>query len=85
LTPGGSVEIRAGEASGGKGSATLRDATGRPHALRAFGEEGRVFIPASGVATLANVAPGSYTLAVEGVAPKGFTVTEGGRTVVELP
>jgi hypothetical protein len=85
LTPGGSVEIRAGEASGGKGSATLRDATGRPHALRAFGEEGRVFIPASGVATLANVAPGSYTFSVEGVAPKGFTVTEGGRTVVELP
>jgi hypothetical protein len=85
LTPGGSVEIRAGEASRAKGSATLRDALGQPHPLRAFGEEGRVFLPASGVATLGNVAPGSYTLAVDGVAPKGFTVTEGGRTVVELP
>jgi hypothetical protein len=36
-------------------------------------------------ASIQNLAPGSYTLAVEGVAPKGFTVTEGGRTVVELP
>jgi protocatechuate 3,4-dioxygenase beta subunit len=85
LTPGGAVEIRAGEASRGKGSATLRNALGQPHALRAFGEEGRVFLPASGTSTLSNLTPGSYTLAVEGVAPKGFTVTEGGRTVVELP
>ncbi len=85
LTPGGAVEVRAGEVSRGKGSATLRNAAGQPHPLRAFGEDGRVFLPASGVATLGNVAPGSYTIAVEGVAPKGFTVTEGGRTVVELP
>ncbi len=85
LTPGGSVEIRAGEASSGKGVATLRNALGQPHPLRAFGEEGRVFLSAAGVATIENLAPGSYTLAVEGVAPKGFTVTEGGRTVVELP
>jgi hypothetical protein len=85
LTPGGAVEIRAGEASRAKGSATLHDALGRPHPLRAFGEEGRVVLPASGVATLGNLAPGTYTLAVEGVAPKAFTVTEGGRTVVELP
>jgi hypothetical protein len=85
LTPGGSVEIRAGEASGGKGVATLRNALGQPHALRAFGEEGRVFLSAGGVATIQNLAPGSYTLAVDGVAPKGFTVTEGGRTLVELP
>ena len=85
LTPGGAVEVRAGEALRGKGSATLRNSTGQPHPLRAFGEDGKVFLPASGVATLSNVAPGSYTIAIEGVAPKGFTVTEGGRTVVELP
>ena len=42
-------------------------------------------MPPSGVATLANLAPGSYSLAVEGAAPKSFTVTEGGKTVVELP
>ena len=85
LTPGGAVEVRAGEVSRGKGSATLRDAAGRLHAVRAFGEEGRLPVPASGVATIPNLAPGSYTLAVDGVAPKGFTVAEGGRTVVELP
>jgi len=85
LTPGGSVEVRVGEASVGRGPATLRNALGQPHPLRAFGEEGRVFLPASGPATITHLAPGSYTLAVEGVAPKGFTVTEGGRTVVELP
>ena len=85
LTPGGSVEIRLGESSRGKGAATLRNSLGQPHSFRAFGEEGRVFVPASGVATISNLAPGSYTLAVEGVAPKGFTVTEGGKTVVELP
>ena len=39
----------------------------------------------AGAATLEHLAPGSYSLAVEGVAPKGFTVSEGGRTVVELP
>lgn len=85
LTPGGTVELRAGEASRGKGSATLRNAAGQPQPLHAFGEDGRVYLPASGVATLSNVAPGSYTIAVDGVAPKGLTVTEGGRTVVELP
>ena len=85
LTPGGAVELRAGEAARGKGSATLRNAAGQPHPLHAFGEDGKVFLPASGVATLSNVAPGAYSIAVEGVAPKGFTVTEGGRTVVELP
>ena len=85
LTPGGAVEIRAGEASRAKGSATLRNAAGQPHPYRAFGEDGRVLLPASGVATLPNLAPGSYTIAVEGIAPKGFTVTEGGRTAVELP
>ena len=85
LTPGGSVEIRPGEASRAKGSATLRNALGQPHPYRSWGNEGRVTLPAAGSEVLENLAPGSYTLAVEGVAPKGFTVTEGGRTVVELP
>ena len=85
LTPGGSVEVRPGEASRAKGVATLFDAAGRPYAHRPFGPEGRVALPKAGTEVLENVAPGSYTLAVEGVAPKAFTVTEGGRTVVELP
>jgi len=85
LTPGGSVEVRPGEASREKGAATLRDALGRPYPYRTSGAEGRVPLPAAGSTVLENVAPGSYTLAVEGIAPKGFTVTEGGRAVVELP
>ncbi len=85
LTPGGSIEIRPGEASRAKGSATLRNALGLPHPYRSWGNEGRVNLPAAGSEVVENLAPGSYTLAVEGVAPKGFTVTEGGRTVVELP
>ncbi|MBK9375627.1 MAG: carboxypeptidase regulatory-like domain-containing protein [Holophagales bacterium] len=85
LTPGGSVEILPGEASRAKGSATLRNALGQPHPYRSWGNEGHVTLPAAGTELLENLAPGSYTLAVEGVAPKAFTVTEGGRTVVELP
>lgn len=85
LSPGGSVEVRFGEALRGKGSAILRNALGQPHAFRVFGEEGRISVPGSGVVSIANLAPGSYTLSVEGVAPKGFSVAEGGRTVVELP
>jgi large repetitive protein len=85
LTPGGSVEIRPGEAAREKGVASLRDARGQPHPLRTWATEGHVSLPAFGPVLVENLAPGSYTLAVEGVAPKGFTVTEGGRTVVELP
>ena len=85
LTPGGSIEVRPGEASKAKGSATLRNALGQPHPYRSWGTEGRVALPAAGSEVVENIAPGSYTLAVEGAAPKGFTVTEGGRTVVELP
>ena len=85
LTPGGSVEIRPGDASRAKGSATLRNALGQPYPYRSFGTEGRVTLPAAGTVVLENLAHGSYTLAVDGVAPKGFPVAEGGRTVVELP
>ncbi len=86
LTPGGSVEILPGEASRAKGEAKLLNALGQPYPYRSWGgAEGRVALPKAGTELLENLAPGSYTLAVEGVAPKGFTVTEGGRTVVELP
>ncbi|MBK9965638.1 MAG: carboxypeptidase regulatory-like domain-containing protein [Holophagales bacterium] len=85
LTPGGSVEVKPGEASRAKGEATLRNALGQPHPYRSWGTEGRVPLPAAGTQLLENLAPGSYTLAVDGAAPKGFTVTEGGRTAVELP
>lgn len=85
LTPGGSVEVRSGEASRARGAAMLRDATGRPYPYRAWGGAGEVSLSAAGTQLLPNLAPGSYTLGVEGAAPKAFTVTEGGRTLVELP
>lgn len=86
LTPGGSVEILPGEASRAKGEAKLLNALGQAYPYRSWGgADGRVALPKAGSELLENLAPGSYTLAVEGVAPKGFTVTEGGRTVVELP
>lgn len=85
LTPGGSVEVRAGEASRAKGTATLRDAAGRPYPYRTWGNAGELSLSPAGTQLLPNIAPGSYTLAVEGAASKTFTVAEGGRTVVELP
>ena len=85
LTPGGSVEVRAGEASRAKGTATLHDAAGRPYPYRTWGSAGEVTFSPAGTQLLPNLAPGSYTLVVEGAAPKVFTVAEGGRTVVELP
>ena len=85
LTPGGTVEVRSGPASREKGFATLLDALGRPHAWRSSDTEGRLTLTAGGIDLVENLAPGSYTLAVEGMEPKAFTVTEGGKTVVVLP
>ena len=74
-----------GEASRAKGAATLHDAAGRPYPYRTWGSAGELTLSPAGTQILPNLAPGSYTLAVEGAAPKVFTVAEGGRTVVELP
>lgn len=85
LTPGGTLELKYGPVALAKGFATLLDALGRPHAFRAYGTEGRVTLTAAGHATIEGLAPGSYTLAVEGMEPKTFSVTEGGKALVELP
>jgi len=85
LTPGGTLELKYGPAALAKGFATLLDALGRPYAFRAYGPEGRITLTAAGLATIEGLAPGSYTLAVEGMEPKAFTVTEGGKALVELP
>ncbi len=85
LTPGGTLELKYGPVALAKGFATLLDVLGRPHAFRAYGPEGRITLTAAGYATVEGLAPGSYTLAVEGMEPKAFTVTEGGKTLVELP
>lgn len=85
LTPGGTLELKYGPAAIAKGFATLLDGLGRPYAFRAYGPEGRITFTAAGYATIEGLAPGSYTLSVEGMEPKAFSVTEGGKALVELP
>ncbi|MBP7674953.1 MAG: carboxypeptidase regulatory-like domain-containing protein [Thermoanaerobaculia bacterium] len=85
LTPGGMLELKYGPATIAKGFATVLDALGRPYAFRAYGPEGRITLTAAGYATIEGLAPGSYTLSVEGMEPKAFSVTEGGKALVELP
>lgn len=85
LTPGGTLELKYGPVAIAKGFATVLDALGRPYAFRAYGPEGRIPLTAAGYATIEGLAPGSYTLSVEGMEPKAFSVTEGGKALVELP
>ena len=85
LTPGGTLLIRS--KSGAVRRGRLIDAAGQPHQPRNtyFAVDA-----APGVATLRNVAPGTYTLqivgennAVEATVP-GVVVSEGGTTEVEI-
>ncbi|HQN06023.1 MAG TPA: carboxypeptidase-like regulatory domain-containing protein [Thermoanaerobaculia bacterium] len=85
LTPGGMLELKYGPVAIAKGFATVLDALGRPYAFRAYGPEGRITLTAAGYATIEGLAPGSYTLSVEGMEPKAFSVVEGGKALVELP
>lgn len=85
LTPGGTLELKYGPLALAKGFATVLDALGRPYAFRAYGPEGRITLTAAGYATIEGLAPGSYTLSVEGMEPKAFSVVEGGKALVELP
>lgn len=86
LTPGGTLEVRAGAATLAQGSATLQvlDGSGRPYAFSLFGPAGRLVLQAP-VRVLENLAPGRYTLAAAGGKPIPFAVAEGQRTLVELP
>ena len=56
----------------------MRDVTGARTRLRAVRRRHRH-------AAIEGFAPGSYAFAVEGMEPKAFTVTEGGKALVELP
>jgi protocatechuate 3,4-dioxygenase beta subunit len=92
LTPGGSIDITAGPKTlaAGTAHATLKTASGTPYPYTAFNIDGRVVVSADGSGQrgfrrIENVAPGSYTLAVDGGASKVFSVAEGGLTPVELP
>lgn len=92
LTPGGSIDISAGPKTLATGTAraTLKTASGVPYPYTVFNLDGRVAVSADGSGQkgfrrIENVAPGGYTLAVDGGASKVFTVMEGGLTPVELP
>lgn len=92
LTPGGSIDITAGPKTlaSGTAHATLKTAAGVPYPYTVFNLDGRVVVSADGSGQrgfrrIENVAPGSYTLTVDGGASKVFSVAEGGLTPVELP
>lgn len=87
LTPGGSVDVLVGPETRGLPNARGRlvSASGAPYALNAYSVEGWIPLAGTSQRHLQNVAPGAYTFAVEGGAAKAVTVTEGGRSVVELP
>lgn len=87
LTPGGSVDVLVGPETRALPNARGRfvAASGAPYALNAYSVEGWIPLAGTSQRHLPNVAPGAYTFAVEGGAAKAVTVTEGGRSVVELP
>lgn len=87
LTPGGTVDVLVGPETRALPNARgrLLTAGGAPYALNAFSFEGWIPLAGASQRQLTNVAPGAYTFTVEGGAAKGVTVTEGGRSTVELP
>jgi len=89
MTPGGTVEIRAGQTTlaAGAASFSVLTASGKPYAYSINAPFGRLDLtPQTPVRRLENFSPGSYTLSVKGAGSgKPFTVAEGRVTVVELP
>src|SRR5262249_6822099 len=86
LTPGGSLEIHAGPETLGRPGASARivTAAGAPHLPSAFSPGGPLPLSPP-VRRVENVAPGRYTLVVEGGVSRDFSVVEGGKAVVEVP
>lgn len=86
LTPGGALEIRAGQATLAGGPVTLQvlDGAGRPYVYSLFGPPGRVVV-STPTRLLENFAPGRYTLVPPGAKPLSATIVEGGRALLDLP
>jgi len=86
LTPGGAVEIHASPEALAHGPVrcTLLTASGAPYPFSVFGPSGQVVVTTP-VRRLENVAPGRYSLAVDGGVARPLSVSEGGTTVVEMP
>jgi len=92
LTPGGSADIAVGPKSFVKGilRGTLKTSAGVPYPYTLFNTDGRISITAdasgqTGFRRLANLAPGSYVLTLDGGGGTTFNINEGGVTPVPLP
>ncbi len=86
LTPGGTLEVVSGPETLGRPGARARllGADGLPYLVNIFASDGLLSL-GQPVRQFENVAPGSYTLAVEGGPTRPVEVREGGTTRVELP
>jgi hypothetical protein len=85
FTPGGTLEIRSGPETAGRAPrARLLDARGTPVSRPPFGMEGWISLGGP-VTRLEHVAPGGYSLVVEGGPTKPVNVAEGAVAVVDLP
>ncbi len=86
LTPGGSLEIQAGPTTLAlpQAAGRLIGGDGRPYMWSAFTPDGKIRLSGP-VRRLENVAPGRYTLEVDGGVRRDVTISEGGRAVVTLP
>jgi hypothetical protein len=85
FTPGGTLEIRSGPDTQARAPrARLLDSSGAPVTLGPFGADGGMALTGA-VRRLEHLAPGGYTLSVEGGPTKAATITEGGLAIIELP
>jgi protocatechuate 3,4-dioxygenase beta subunit len=86
LTPGGRLELRCGPETLARpgASARLLGADGQPYPLSIFAGESAWPLTRP-LSQVDNLAPGRYTLVLDGGATKPVVVTEGQTTVVELP
>ena len=86
LTPGGSLEIRVGEQTLAlpQPTARLLGADGRVYMWNAFTTDGKIRLNGP-VRRFDNVAPGRYTLEVEGGVRRDVDIREGMPSTVSLP
>jgi protocatechuate 3,4-dioxygenase beta subunit len=87
LTPGGTIEIQVGPETQARPNAGARllAADGSPYFTSMFSADGLIRLGGSSVRRLENVAPGRYTLAVDGGVTRPVDVREGGSAAITLP
>lgn len=87
LTPGGTIEIQVGPETQGRPnpSARLLAADGSAYIASVFSIDGVIRLGGQPVRRLENVAPGHYTLSVDGGVTRPVDVREGGSATIVLP